>query len=147
MAGRPSDYTDELANEICKAIATSSKGLKNLCAENPHWPHRDTILEWRFKNKAFSDLYMQAKVNQVEALVDECLDIADDTDNDTITKTTKSGEEYEACNSEWLNRSRLRIDTRKWLAAKLAPKLYGERQKSEHDISEGSLMEKLINKL
>ncbi|WP_367379929.1 hypothetical protein [Legionella quinlivanii] len=30
------------------------------------------------------------------------------------------------CNSEFIARSRLRINTRKWLASKLAPKIYGQ---------------------
>ena len=145
--GRPSDYTDELAHEICKAIATSSHGLKRICKDNPHFPTRTTILQWRLDKPEFSDMYMQAKVKQVEALADECMDIADDGESDTIIKTNKDGSKYEACNTEWLARSRLRIDTRKWLAAKLAPKIYGERQQTDIGVSEGSLMAKIIDKL
>jgi hypothetical protein len=125
--GVPLTYTQELGEEICIKIATSDYGLKRLCAENPHWPSRKCILEWRIKIKSFGDMYEKAKKDQVETLIDDCLDIADDTSHDTLIRTNKDGDEYEVCNSEWINRSRLRIDTRKFLAQKLAPKLYGDR--------------------
>jgi hypothetical protein len=132
--GRPTDYTRELGEEICHAIATSSKGLIALCKLNPHWPDRSNIFKWRRNNLEFRDLYEQAKKDQVEALVDECLDIADDTSRDSLTRINAEGEEYEVANTEYMNRSRLRIDTRKFLAAKLAPKLYGEKVNVSGDI-------------
>lgn len=144
--GRPTDYNEAIAKEICDIVATTPKGLKKLCAENPHWPAYSTIWLWKRTHPQFSNLYMQAKADQVEPLIDEILDISDDSENDTITRTTKSGEEYEACNTEWLNRSRLRIDTRKWIACKLAPKIYGDKQQNEHGVSE-SVMQNIIDKL
>lgn len=144
--GRPTDYTPELAQEICDAIACDSKGLRRLCNENEHWPVRTIIYRWLRKHSEFRHLYMQAKENQIESLVDEILDIADNTSQDTIVKFDSDGNEREVCNSEWINRSRLRIDTRKWLAGKLAPKIYGEKVKDvQEDTS--SLMQKLIDKL
>jgi len=125
-AGRPTAYTLELAKEICDAIASQSKGLKQLCDENPHWPDRSNIKKWIRKDLTFRAMYTEAKKDQVESLVDDILEIADDTRNDTLTKYDHDGEPYEVCNSEWINRSRLRVDTRKWLAAKLCPRLYGD---------------------
>ena len=144
--GRPTIYSPEIANEICRTIATTSMGLKRLCALNPSWPDRSTILQWRIDNQSFSDQYIKAKVDQIEALIDECLDIADNTDNDTLIRENKDGSEYEVCNSEWINRSRIRIDTRKWLACKLAPKLYGDKQQNEHSVSQ-SVMQNIIDQL
>jgi hypothetical protein len=34
---------------------------------------------------------------------------------------------YNVENKEWTNRSRLRIDARKWVASKLKPKVYGDK--------------------
>ena len=127
IGGVPLTYTKELGEEICQKLSVSEYGLKRLCAENPHWPCKQTIFEWRIKVKEFGDLYAIAKQDQIETLIDDCLDIADDTSHDTLLKQNKNGEEYEVCNSEWINRSRLRIDTRKFLAAKLAPKIYGDK--------------------
>jgi hypothetical protein len=57
---------------------------------------------------------------------EEIVEIADDATNDWMDR--KSGEHTIAvADTEHINRSRLRIDTRKWLMSKLAPKRYGER--------------------
>lgn len=146
--GRPTKYTKELAEEICETIASSSKGLTRLCKENKNWPNRSNIMKWLRKYPEFRDLYTKSKQDQVDVFVDEILEIADDTSNDTLIRIDKNGEEQEICNSEWINRSRLRVDTRKWLAAKLCPRVYGERAIKEH-VSEDakSLIERIIDKL
>lgn len=125
--GVPLTYTKELGEEICNKISISDYGLKRLCKENSHWPCRQTIFEWRIKIKEFGDMYTKAKQDQIETLIDNCLDIADDTSHDTIIRIDDNGNEKEICNSEWINRSRLRIDTRKFLAQKLSPKIYGDK--------------------
>jgi len=119
--GRPTGYTPELANEICDSIASSSKGTKKLCKENQHWPCQDTLFTWLKKHTEFSEQYAQAKRCQIEVFIDEILDIADDSSQDEVINEQGSI----VCNSEFIARSRLRIDTRKWLAAKLVPKIYG----------------------
>lgn len=131
--GVPLTYTKEIGEEICLKIATSDKGMRRLCKENPHWPCYQTIFEWRIKIPSFGDQYAKAKQDQIETLVDQIIDIADDTSNDTLIKKNKDGENYEVCNTEWINRSRVKIDTRKWLASKLAPKIYGEKSESKID--------------
>lgn len=134
-AGRPTDYTQELADEICNTIASSSVGTKKLCKKNPNWPSQDTIFTWLKIRKEFSEQYAQAKRHQVEVLVDEILEIADDSSNDTIIKVDEEGNEREICNSEWINRSRLRIDTRKWVASKLVPRLYGDKLQYDANVN------------
>ena len=129
--GRPTDYNDDISQQICEAISTSSFGLKKLCKENPHWPSHQTVYMWRFRHKEFDDRYARAMEARTELLVDEITDIADDGENDTITRTDKHGNEYEAINQEWVQRSRLRIDARKWVASKLKPKKYGDSGNQE----------------
>lgn len=68
----------------------------------------------------------------MEAMADECLSIADDSTLDTVTKTGRNGSTYEAVDHENINRDRLRIDTRKWLMARIAPHLWGDRMEVEH---------------
>ena len=119
--GRPTTYTPELANEICDSIASSSKGTKRLCKENQHWPCQDTLFTWLKIYPEFSEQYAQAKRCQIEVFIDEILDIADDSSQDEVISEQGSI----VCNSEFSARSRLRIDTRKWRAAKLVPKVYG----------------------
>ncbi|GEM_PF-745979 len=119
--GRPTTYTIKLAHEICEVIATTSKGIKALCKENPHWPNSDTIYNWLAKNKEFSDHYARAKRQQIEVIIDEILTIADDASSDYVT----NDEGRPVIDHEHINRAKLRIDTRKWLAAKLVPRMYG----------------------
>lgn len=115
-------YTDDLAREICETIASQGKGLKRLCKENSHWPSYDTIYKWMRKHPIFADLYAYAKKEQVTCLVDEILDIADDGSQDELIDEDGNARP----NNEFINRSRIRIDTRKWIATKLVPRLYGD---------------------
>ena len=125
--GRPSIYTPELAAEICHKIATQPKSIKVLCKENHNFPNPDTIFTWKREKPEFSDLYARAKRDQIEVLVDEILDISDDRSEDYYT----NNKEEHVFDSEHVQRSRLKIDTRKWYAAKLAPKIYGDVKGAE----------------
>lgn len=121
-AGRPTNYSPEFAETICDAIATSSKGITRLCHDNPDWcVNPDTVYSWLNKHKEFSDMYARAKQQQIEVIIDEILSIADDSSCDYVI----NDEGKLIVDHEHINRSRLRIDTRKWLAAKLVPRLYG----------------------
>lgn len=70
--------------------------------------------------------YARACDIRAEVIFDEMFDIADDSSNDYMTKLINS-EEVEVLNSENIQRSRLRIDTRKWALAKMKPKKYGDK--------------------
>lgn len=105
----------------------------------PDLPRPQTINEWRGDEK-FSAMYARAKLRQADLFADEILDIADNIGKDKIR--LKSGEEV--TNNEAINRSRLRIDTRKWLASKLLPKQYGDKVIIEQKTEEN---EKLMSEL
>ena len=99
-------------------------------------PASSSIYEHLIESKAFAEQYARAREAQMEAMSDEILDIADDTSRDT--KTIQRGDlEIEVENSEWINRCKLQVDTRKWLMGKLAPKKYGERITQEHTGADG----------
>jgi hypothetical protein len=125
--GRPSTYSRSIAEEICNTIATSSKGVKCLCKENAHWPCHDTIYRWLIEYSEFSDLYAQAKKYQVEVLVDEIIELADDVSHDEMINDHGKI----VPNKEHINRSRLRIDSRKWIASKLVPRIYANKDQGE----------------
>jgi len=124
--GRPTKYTIELGEHICELIAGTTQSLTVLCSENDTLPHRATLIRWIGKHPEFRDLYARAREAQADVLAEEIISIADETSNDTLTIQTRNGE-IEAPNNEWINRSRLRVDARKWLASKLAPKKYGDK--------------------
>ena len=125
--GRPSMYSDDLAFRICRAIATSTDSMTAICARNPDFPVREMIWAWRLDNDVFSNMYDKAKRAQADLLAEEIIDIADNSSRDD--KITANGDVV--CDSEWVARSRLRVDTRKWIACKLLPKVYGDLAKLE----------------
>jgi hypothetical protein len=122
--GRPPIYTEELGDEICEAIATNAFGLEKICKKFPHFPDKSTIWLWKLKEPSFAEKYYKAKLIQAELHVEECFDISDDVSNDK--KENQHGNEV--TNNEAVNRSRLRVDTRKWVASKLLPRQYGDKQ-------------------
>ena len=119
--GRPTDYTEELANDICVEISTTAKGLHIICKELGIG--YTTVKRWIIEKEEFRAKYVRAKEEQAEHLAEEMLEIADDSNGDTLIND--KGEEK--VNNEWVQRSRLRIDTRKWIASKLLPKKYGDK--------------------
>lgn len=122
--GRPSSFTQEIADTICSRII-EGESVRTIC-ESEEIPHISTVMRWLAVNKEFREQYARAKELQAEYFAEEILDISDDGTNDWMTRENKDGSEYEVVNSEVLQRSRLRVDTRKWLMGKLAPKKYGD---------------------
>ena len=141
--GRPTKYTKELAEEICDRIATNSKGILKLCEDNSHWPNRSTIFKWKLDNQSFSDLYDKAKTTQLEVLYDDLISISDDTSQDLI----ENDKGKMVCNNEYVNRSRLKIDTRKWILERLAPKKFGTKQENTVSDDFKTLVERVFDKL
>ncbi|MFA5217146.1 hypothetical protein [Sulfuricurvum sp.] len=126
--GRPSKFSQEIADEICKRLS-SGESLLNICRDD-HLPTRISVYNWLLdgKHEAFFNNYARARELQAEYLFDDCLDIADDGTNDWMIIHKRSGEEEEVPNREVLDRSRLRVDTRKWYLSKVLPKKFGEQK-------------------
>ena len=129
--GRPTKYTSKLVNEICARLA-SGDSLRTICMEDK-FPSKTTVLRWLFddKHEGFRDQYERARTMQAEIMAEEMLDIADDGTNDWMEKHGKDGESYYQLNGEHVQRSRLRLDTRKWVASRLLPKKYGDKVQQE----------------
>ena len=122
---RPSDYTPEKAADICAKLVMG-ESLRSICSAED-MPAIATVYLWLGKHPEFMEQYTRAREDQADTLADEIIDIADDSSKDTILKENQDGSTYEVQNTEWINRSRLRVDARKWVAAKLKPKRYGDR--------------------
>src|SRR5687767_12219462 len=130
---RPSDFTSELADEICERIATTARGIDFICESDESLPSARTVHRWLSANEEFRQSYVRARERQADLIFDECLEIADDASNDTkIVGASEDHEGHEVSNTEWISRSKLRVDTRLRMAGKLAPKKYGDRQTVEH---------------
>ena len=85
----------------------------------------------------FSEQYARAREAQADKLAEEALQIADDGRSDTYL----DAEGNEKTNTEAIQRSKLRVDTRKWLASKMAPKKYGDKVTQEHTGADGGAIQ------
>jgi hypothetical protein len=124
--GRPSSYTEEIAAEVCLRLA-AGESLNAICRSD-HLPHERTIREWAIDNReGFSPRYARAREIQAHAIADELLEISDDGRNDWIQRGGDDERGGWESNGEHIQRSRVRIDTRKWLLSKMLPKVYGDK--------------------
>lgn len=137
MTGRPSSYTEEIADKICQGLA-DARSLRSICLD-VDMPSQSMVFRWLADERyaSFRERYMRAREAQADAIFDEMLDIADDGSNDWMERTRDDGSTYETLNGEHIQRSKVRIETRKWMAGKLAPKKYGEKQSLELSGPEG----------
>jgi hypothetical protein len=134
-AGRPTLFTLELANEICVRIA-SGRSLRTIC-EADDMPTDRTIFRWLAADEKFRQQYALAREAQTEALAEDILEIADDGTNDWMER--KHGDSVAWVeNGEAIQRSKLRVDSRKWLMSKMAPKKYGDKITQELQNPDGS---------
>lgn len=143
--GRPSDYTDELAELICLRLA-EGESLRSVCRDDG-MPSKQAVLRWLARNEQFRAQYVRAKEEGAEAIAEEMFDIADDGTNDWMEKLDKDGEAigYQL-NGEHVQRSKLRIDTRKWYLSKILPKKYGDRIQHDQSITVKNLSDEEIDK-
>jgi hypothetical protein len=74
--------------------------------------------------REFVQQYARARELQADYHIDEIVEIADDSTNDYMQDKDSAGYKL---NGEHIQRARLRVDTRKWVASKLAPKKYGDK--------------------
>ncbi len=133
--GRQSEYTEEVGTAVCAFIA-NGMSLREV-ERQEGMPVKSTIMAWSSRHGDFAEQYAQARVACLEYHAEEMLDIADDSTNDWIERKNSNGDVIKVEeNGEAINRSRLRLDTRKWLLSKLVPKKYGDRQTVEHDTTE-----------
>ena len=119
--GRPTDYTDELVDRICEEIA-SGRSLNRICKTESWAPDKSTFYRWMYKHESIRDKYARAKNACQEFAAEDILEIANDATPETY------------------NVARLKVDAHKWVASKLLPKRYGEKQQLEHTGESGGPM-------
>jgi hypothetical protein len=124
-----SKYTPELANLILEKLA-EGLSLKEICREcDQVTVDEKTVRTWAIDDvQGFGARYSKAREVGYHSMADEIFDIADDGRNDWMDRTnSKTGEVEQVPNNEHMNRSRLRVDTRKWFLSKVLPKIYGDK--------------------
>lgn len=127
--GRQSMYTDELAQAICDKIAVCTDSLKDILASNPEWPCAETIYTWIHKNEQFSEMYARAKRVQAQRMAEELEEIAKERSYYIDAEGNRK------VDSGFVASQRLIADTRKWIACKLVPRIYGDKQQIEQTVT------------
>lgn len=102
---RPRRYSPAVADKICERLL-EGRSLKAIC-QDAGMPAASTVFRWLAEDPVFAGRYAMARQAQADALFEEILEIADAEEGD-------------------VPRARLKIDTRKWLVARLAPRRYGD---------------------
>lgn len=125
---------DNLINTICENIESGLSLRKALLIEG--MPNRNTFYEWIDTDKEKANQYARATQIRADLIFEDILYIADDTSRDTQT-VDLDGVQVKQINHEVINRSRLRVDARKWMLSKMMPKKYGD--KLELDVKESPM--------
>jgi hypothetical protein len=128
-AGRKPVFSPDTAMEVICALIARGKSLVQITSSGiPGVPSYELVMKWLRDDdltdgKRFIKMYARAREDAADFLADEIIAIADDSSDDELF--TDEGKRIE--NKEFVNRSKLRVDARKWVAAKLKPRKYGEK--------------------
>lgn len=122
---RPSVYDPALAAELCQLIS-EGHALNQIVRQRRDMPWKRTISIWRSTHPEFADMLRTARQAQADHFAEEIIEIADDGSNDWMTREAADGTITKVVDHEHIQRSRVRIDARKWLASKMAPAHYGD---------------------
>lgn len=126
---RPSSFTAKTGDTICARLA-AGESLRGICRDDA-MPDASTVFRWLSGSDetltSFREQYTRAREIQAHAFVDEIFEISDDGSNDWMARQGKDDAPGWTLNGEHIQRSRLRVDSRKWFASKVLPKIYGDR--------------------
>ena len=142
--GRPSLYSPDLAAAICAELA-DGRSLRSVCRDEG-MPDARTVFRWLAAHEEFRQQYARAKEESADALVEDILDIADDGRNDWMERAGDDAGAGWVLNGEHVQRTKVRIDARKWIAAKLKPKKYGDKVQQELSGPSGGPIE-VVNRI
>ena len=107
VTGRPSSYTDAIADEICERLL-EGESLRHMCRDD-RLPNRSTVLRWLDADVTFAAKYARARELQADYMDDLILETAD------------------GCSPETAASDRVKIAAYQWRAAKLKAKVYGDK--------------------
>lgn len=85
-------------------------------------PDLTSCYRWMRLHPEFLQMYVRSKEECADTLADEIMEIADSDPGSNATGIDRGGVDH----------LKLRVDARKWIAAKLKPKKYGDAHKVEH---------------
>lgn len=140
--GRPSKYSPELARQICLRIAAGES--TRAIAKDESMPSEATIRAWAVDDlEGFSAQYTRAIQIRAIGWSEEIVDISDDGANDTYIDNNGNAR----TDHDVIARSRLRVDTRKWMLSKMLPKVYGDKVDLNHGVKPEDPLASLIQRI
>jgi hypothetical protein len=107
MAGRPSKFSQDLADRICLRLSDGDS-LRKIC-ESEEMPSKTAVMRWLNSNPEFRDHYREAREMQADVWFDEQVDIADEATPETAIV------------------AKLRIWARQWVMGRINAKKYGDK--------------------
>lgn len=123
---RRSKFSQKFADAICARLSAGDS-IRTICKDED-MPTQSTVYKWLAAEPAFSEQYARARETQADCLADEILAISDETTMKVITEVDGKPVEKEVpIDAVGVARNRLRADSRKWYAGKVAPKKYGDK--------------------
>ena len=129
---RGNTYTEHMGNLICIRLA-EGESLNKICKDEG-MPDKATVFRWLGAEASFCDKYARARELQAETQFDELIDIVDQPPelNHVVDKNGELVEvKFDSSYVQWM---KLRVDTRKWTAARMAPKKYAEYKQPEEKV-------------
>lgn len=121
MAYKEEEKT-ELFNKICLKISNDGMALRNVLKLD-NMPSNETFYKWLNEDDNKTKQYVRACEARADEIFEDILNIADESYADK--KVLESGEEV--VDNEVVQRSRIRIDARKWMLSKMNPKKYSDK--------------------
>lgn len=141
--GRPTTYTEDNEQKVLIHLATG--GSMNQLKEMEGYPYPSTVYEWIFKHEDFREKYIAARAIGMFAWAEDCIDIADDGSNDYMEKLNRDGEQIGwQVNGEYVQRSRLRVNTRQWYMERINAKVFGDKKQIDHGVTEEGALGALL---
>ena len=122
LQGRPSVMTDDIRAELLQRIG-AGETLMDVC-DDAHMPERTTVMKWAQRDELFSSDLTRARSDWARAQADIIVRIIDDSSNDWEEKRTFGGAVEQRLNREAVERSKARVEVRKWLMERFLPKAF-----------------------
>ena len=133
-------FSEAIGEEICRRLA-AGESLRSIC-RSEGMPDISTVLKWALdRAHPFARRYAQAREIGYRILAEEILEISDNSRGDFVGRPGKDGETVMVIDHEAVARARLRVDSRKWMLAKMLPKIFGEKIVSEITGKDGGPIE------
>ena len=128
--GRPTKYTQELADIICVRLSCG-ESMRSI-ARDEDFPAMSTLFLWLRVHPIFSEQYTKAKHESADALYEDIIDIVDNQVSQPVlvegAPVEVDGKTVMTVDNASVAHARLRVDSRKWCAARMQPKKYGDNQ-------------------